>query len=410
MTMSDSFRISAPTTPLRGTVQLPASKSESNRMLILRALSQNAIEVDNLSEARDTQTLIRLLAAQPERMDVGHAGTAMRFLTAYLSFLPRDHELTGSARMQQRPIGLLVDALRALGADIHYLRNEGYPPLMIFGRSAHFRDERICIPGNVSSQYISALLMIAPNLPSGLQIDIEGTIGSRPYIEMTLGLMARFGARYTWEGPSIRVEKGLYGRGRYTVESDWSAASYWYAMVAMAEEAEIELPGLRRNSLQGDHVVAELMAPLGVATEFTPTGVVLRKRKVVLPAAVDWDFRDCPDLAQGLLPVLSVLGIAGRFTGLESLRIKETDRIAALQNELGKFGMELLEADGRWLLSGDFRPAPASIPTYEDHRMAMAFAPLALASPDLQIEEAGVVVKSYPRYWDDLRSVGFRVE
>jgi 3-phosphoshikimate 1-carboxyvinyltransferase len=408
--MSATISLTPPGGALSGTIHLPASKSESNRMLVIRALSQNSIEVRNLSEAHDTQTMIGLLAENPETLDVGHAGTAMRFLTAFLAFRSEDKVLTGSQRMQQRPIGLLVDALRTLGADIHYLDREGYPPLMIFGRNSKFGESRVSIPGNVSSQYISALLMIAPTLPDGLRIDIEGDIGSRPYIEMTLGLMAKFGIEYRWEGTSILVERRLYQRGSYAVEADWSAASYWYCIAAMAEEAEFTLPGLRRDSWQGDHVVAEMMAGLGVETEYSEEGVKIKKVKVRMPDAVVWDFRDCPDLAQGLLVMLAGLGIKGRFTGLESLRIKETDRIAALQQELGKFGMRLDEKDAVWTLTGTFEVATASIPTYQDHRMAMAFAPLALHCPGLQIEESEVVRKSYPGFWEDLKKVGFGVE
>lgn len=408
--MSSTVTLSPPSGPIRATIQLPASKSESNRMLVIRALSQGSIEVDNLSEAHDTQTMIQLLADDPDTLDVGHAGTAMRFLTAFLAFRPQDKVLTGSQRMQQRPIGLLVDALRKLGADIHYLDREGYPPLMIFGRNSKFGDSRVSIPGNVSSQYISALLMVAPTLPDGLQIDIQGEIGSLPYIEMTLGLMKRFGIGYRWEGSSIWVQRGLYQPGSYAIESDWSAASYWYCMAALADEAEISLPGLRKASLQGDHVVAEMMAALGVETVYHESGVVLKKASVRMPDAVIWEFRDCPDLAQGLLVVLAALGIKGRFTGLESLRIKETDRIAALQNELGKFGVELREDAGVWTLDGTFKPAQASIPTYQDHRMAMAFAPLALKCPGLKVEEADVVKKSYPGFWRDFEKVGFGVE
>ena len=408
--MPDFVTLHPPSGPLRGTIHLPASKSESNRMLILRALAQNSIEVENLSEARDTQTLIRLLAENPATMDVGHAGTAMRFLTAFLAFRPEDKELTGSVRMQQRPIGLLVEALRELGADIHYLNEEGYPPLMIFGRNAHFGASRVSIPGDVSSQYISALLMIAPTLPDGLRIDLEGEIGSRPYIEMTLRLMARFGVQFRWEGASILVERGFYQRGSYAVEADWSAASYWYCMAGMADEAEIKLLGLRKDSSQGDHAVVEMMRPLGVETEFQDDGLILKKVVATLPKQLEWDFRDCPDLAQGLLVMLAACGIGGRFTGLESLRIKETDRIAALQNEFGKFGVDLLEENGVWNLAGKFQAVAASIPTYEDHRMAMAFAPLAMKSPGIQIEEPEVVVKSYPGYWKDLQQVGFEVK
>ncbi len=409
-----TYTITPPLTPLSHSIQLPTSKSESNRALIIRALSHGMAEVTHLSNAKDTQTLDRLLREMPEEMDVGHAGTTMRFLTAYLSFLPRDFILTGSSRMQQRPIGPLVDALRLIGAEINYMRNDGYPPLMINGRNAKFGDTEVEIPGGISSQYISALLMLAPVLPDGLTIHLTGPIRSRSYIEMTLALMAHFGVEHHWNGASIRVAKQHYRSGTYQVESDWSAASYWYSMVAMSDVgARVELPGLRENSWQGDQAVVALMAHLGVDTTYTETGLILEKTDRPPVDLLEWDFKSCPDLAQGVLVPMAVLGVAGRFRGLESLRIKETDRIAALQAELGKFGVELEEnedADGKWWrLGGHFTAGEATIPTYDDHRMAMAFAPLALATDQIHIEEPEVVVKSYPHYWEDLKKVGFGV-
>ena len=395
---------------LKGTIQLPSSKSESNRALIIRALSHGFAKIENLSEAKDTVTLERLLREMPEEMDVGHAGTAMRFLTAFLSFQPRDFILTGSQRMQERPIGPLVTALRKVGAEINFMRREGYPPMMIHGRNARFGATKVEIPANVSSQYISALLMLAPTLTDGLTVELVGDVMSRPYIEMTLRLMEHFGVQANWTGQSIHVPRQPYTSGTYAIESDWSAASYWYCLVALADEAEIDLPGLRPSSWQGDHVVHEFMVHLGVETEWREDGIRIRKVESKLPTKVIWDFSGCPDLAQGLLVALSALGVGGRFRGLESLRIKETDRIAALQNELGKFGMRLEEREDPaglyWDLEGTFNPNPAIIPTYQDHRMAMAFAPLALKVDGLQIEEPDVVVKSYPRYWEDLAKVG----
>ena len=407
--MPDSVLISAPGEPLRGRVQLPASKSESNRLLTLQALSRGRIQVENLSEAKDTQTLDQLLRDDAETMNVGHAGTAMRFLTALLAFRPADKMLTGSSRMQQRPIGLLVDALRTLGADIQYLAETGFPPLMIFGKNAHFGESKVKIPGHISSQYISALLMIAPTLPDGLQLEITGKIGSRPYIEMTLSLMARFGIAHRWEGQTIHIDRQFYEAGKYAVEADWSAASYWYSMVSLSPGAKVELLGLRRQSSQGDHRVAEMMEPLGVSTTFSDAGVVLEHVPTDLPASVAWDFSDCPDLAQGLLPMLAARGLKGQFSGLESLRIKETDRINALQIELQKFGISFQESAATWILDGTFTANSVQIPTYEDHRMALGFAPLALVNPEIRILEPTVVQKSYPRFWDDLSGMGFAV-
>lgn len=399
---------------LKGCIQLPSSKSESNRALIIQALSRGMSRVSNLSTAKDSQTLAGLLREMPEEMNVGHAGTAMRFLTAFLAFQSRDTVLTGSTRMQQRPIGPLVDALCKVGADIHYMREEGYPPLMVCGRNARFGDEQVDIPGGVSSQYISALLMIAPTLPSGLKVVLTGTIRSRPYIEMTLRIMEHFGVKSSWEGNEITVSNQFYLPGEYAVEADWSSASYWFCMAALSEEAEIELPGLRQNSWQGDSAIVELMAPLGVETEWTAEGIVVRKRKgQTLPTQLEWNFSPCPDLAQGVLATMSALGVKGIFTGLESLRIKETDRILALQNELGNWGGRLEEKEGEtlsWELGGGFEKKLVSIPTYQDHRMALGFAPLSLALSGIQILESDVVVKSYPHYWEDLRSMGFKCE
>ncbi|MCL4110630.1 UNVERIFIED_CONTAM: hypothetical protein GTU68_057251 [Idotea baltica] len=373
-------------------------------------MSHGLAQVHNLSAAKDTVTLERLLREMPEEMDVGHAGTAMRFLTAFLSFQPRDFILTGSSRMQERPIGPLVDALRQAGAEINFMRRDGYPPMMIHGRNSTFGATTIDIPADISSQYISALLMLAPTLPDGLTIRLHGEISSRPYIAMTLRIMAHFGVSATWEGNNISVPRQPYDAGNYHVEADWSAASYWFCLTALSDEAEIQLPGLRPASWQGDQAVVEMMTALGVETTWTEDGVVLRKVVTALPDEVRWDFADCPDLAQGLLVALSALGVAGHFRGLHSLRIKETDRIAALQNELGKFGMQLTEGEDAsglfWELSGTFQPKAVSIPTYQDHRMAMAFAPLALRVEGLQIEAPSVVVKSYPTYWEDLKCIG----
>ena len=405
------IHITGPGRPLKGTVHLPSSKSESNRALIIRAYSNGLAEVAHLSDAKDTRTLERLLREMPDEMDVGHAGTAMRFLASYLAFQPRDFVLTGSERMQQRPIGPLVDALREIGAEINYMQREGFPPLMVHGRNARFGATEVGIPGGISSQYISSLLMLAPRLTDGLTVRLEGEVRSRPYIEMTLKLMARYGVAHSWEGNAIHVPRQSYRPGQYRVEADWSSASYWYCIAALAEEAEIALPGLRRDSWQGDQAIVEIMAQLGVDTEWTEEGVLVRQSGRARAALLEWDFAGCPDLAQGVLATMSALGVRGRFTGLESLRIKETDRIAALQAELGKFGMALEEQDGPegkfWTLEGEFQAVEATIPTYEDHRMALAFAPLALRLPGIWIEEPEVVVKSYPAYWSDLEAMGF---
>ncbi len=388
-------------------ISLPASKSESNRMLIIRALSNENINIQNLSDARDTQTMLRLLASSDTVLDVIDAGTTMRFLTAYLAATNQPKQLTGSERMQQRPLKILVDALREIGAEIQYLDKEGYPPIQIVGIASQ-KKTRILVRGDISSQYISALLMIAPSLPGGLEIELTGKIGSRPYIEMTLGLMSRFWVQNEWNGNTIRIANQKYAGGNISIESDWSAASYWYSIVALASSAEFTLKGLRPNSLQADIRIVMIMDKLGVGSEFSSAGVRIFKKPQ--SAFNHIDFSDCPDLAQTVAVTCAALGKKCTFTGLESLRIKETDRIAALQNELHKIGATLTESNNAWILNPSQNlPSNVEIETYEDHRMAMAFAPLATLM-DVKIEEPNVVVKSYPSFWDDLKLAGFEIE
>lgn len=396
--------------PFQVQIQLPASKSESNRALIINALTGNQSELLNLSEARDSRTMMRLLLSTDYTADVLDAGTTMRFLTAYFAVSGQHKMMTGTPRMCERPIGILVDALRSLGANIEYLQKEGYPPMRLYGFE-YSGDNHLKIRGNVSSQYISALLMIAPTLPEGLVLELEGEVGSRPYIEMTLQQMAYFGikCKADWEQKVIKVLPQPYKAKPYTIESDWSGASYWYSLVALAPEgSEAELLGLKENSLQGDSVIVDLMKLLGVATIFTKKGVKLTK---IPPAnALTWDFNDCPDIAQTAAVCAAALGISLTLTGIESLKIKESDRVLALQTELKKFGIELIEVipKERYELAGTFKAAngngTVAIATYDDHRMAMAFAPLAMRT-DLTITNPGVVVKSYPRFWEDLGKV-----
>lgn len=336
------------------------------------------------------------------------AGTTMRFLTAYFAATGKNKILTGTDRMKQRPIKLLVDALREIGTSIDYLEKEGFPPTEIKGFENQLT-HTVNLPGDVSSQYISALMMIAPILPKGLNIHLLGKIGSRPYIEMTASLMSEFGVTPKFESNVISIPPAAYTNTSYTVESDWSAASYWFAVVALSEKATITLPVISETSLQGDRVAVELMEKLGVKTSFSKNSAVLTKQSH--HSSIEWDFTHCPDLAQTALPVCAAKGIHGTFTGMESLRIKETDRIAALQTELAKIGAQLTEDTGVWKL------APAtnlntsniiSVATYHDHRMAMGFAPLATLF-DIEIESPDVVNKSYPGFWNDLKSVGFEI-
>lgn len=392
------------------TVQLPASKSESNRSLIIAALCPGKARLHNLSEARDTQTMLRLLESDREEMDVLDAGTTMRFLTAYFTLTGRQKVMTGTPRMQQRPIGLLVDALRGLGARIDYMKEEGFPPLRISGPFQQ-QSAKLSIRGDVSSQYISALLMTAPALPQGLELALTGKIGSRPYIEMTLRLMERFGVKAVWEANTIKIAAGqAYSSNSYTIESDWSGASYWLSFTALAKEADIKLLGLRPDSLQGDIRILGIMEAVGVGHRWEAGKLQLFKKEAA--KEITFDFTHCPDLAQTVAVSCAAKGIKGYFSGLESLRIKETDRIAALQEQLAKIGAQLTEPEtGRWeLLPGGKLPeGPVQIHTYEDHRMAMAFAPLATLLP-LVIEAPEVVNKSYPRFWQNMEEAGFGLQ
>ncbi|MFN8438614.1 MAG: 3-phosphoshikimate 1-carboxyvinyltransferase [Cytophagales bacterium] len=405
------LNLSKPQSPIKAEIKLVSSKSESNRALIINAVGGNQCQLDNLSEARDTQTMLRLLASTDEVLDVIDAGTTMRFLTAYLSMKGSNKTLTGTARMCDRPIGILVDALKSIGANIEYVQKDGYPPLKISAFNYN-GNNKIKIKGDVSSQYISALLMSAPLLPDGLFLELEGKISSKPYIEMTLDLMKHFGVSSTWvDSQTIHVPKQQYTAGQYTIESDWSGASYWFSIVSLSENAEIELLGLKKNSLQGDSAIVDIMTDLGVKSEFTERGVLLKKSSVVTQKHID--FSNCPDLAQTVAVVAAAHKVDLTLTGLESLRIKETDRIAAIQNELKKFGADMVEEKDnffRIINKGEFfAHKNVVVDTYDDHRMAMAFAPLALLG-DLQIEEPDVVKKSYPGYWRDLESINFKME
>lgn len=386
-------------------ISLPASKSVANRALIIDALAGGNSDIDNLSEARDTQTMRRLLHSKEETLDVLDAGTTMRFLTAFLTVTNREAILTGTPRMCQRPIKLLVDALRELGGEIVYVNEEGYPPMRIKGLSNQ-KSSKLSIRGDISSQYISALLMIAPTLPQGLELTLTGKVGSRPYIAMTLKVMETFNVKADWNDNVIKIGPQAYTSSSYKVEPDWSAASYWYAMASLSKSGEILLKDLKSDSLQGDQKIAELMTELGVSTEYNSKGALLKR--IAHKDEVSIDFTHCPDLAQTICTICAAKGITCHMVGLESLRIKETDRIAALQNELGKIGAKIHEDNGKWtLVPGIPNPqAPVEFDTYDDHRMAMALAPLACLF-DVIIDEPGVVAKSYPRYWEDLEKAGF---
>jgi 3-phosphoshikimate 1-carboxyvinyltransferase len=375
-------------------VRLPASKSISNRMLILNALSKSPYPIENLSDSDDTRVLQNALTSNQTGFDIGAAGTSMRFLTAYLSQSEGVWTITGTERMRNRPIKILVDALREIGGTIEYLEKEGFPPLRIYGQK--LAGGSLCLNGDVSSQYISALMMIAPCLQNGLVIRLEGDIVSKPYLEMTIRLMSNFGITVFWDEQTIRIERQNYHPVSVKVESDWSAASYWYEIAALDEDARIELLGLEKNSVQGDSKCEELFEILD-----------LKSKHPFL-----YDFTNEPDLAQTFAVTCCLSDIPFRFTGLQSLRIKETDRISALQTELKKLGYLIQAGDSsmEWNgLSCEPLPDPV-ISTYEDHRMAMAFAPVCLKTRRIRIENPEVVSKSYPGFWEDLRNAGFSME
>ena len=399
-------------------ILLPASKSISNRALIIHALTGGNVMPENLSDCDDTKVIIRALSHRPEVIDIKAAGTAMRFMTAYLSVTEGEHTITGTERMKHRPIGVLVDALRYLGAEIEYVGEKGFPPLRIRGRQ--LEGGRLEIPGNVSSQYISALLMIAPVLSKGLEMKLTGGIVSRPYIDLTLHLMHQFGVSAEWTDiDSITVKPQPYRQRPYTIENDWTAASYWYEVLALTDElgSKVVLPGMLDGSRQGDSAVRYIFSLLGIKTAFADreadrlTDATLTRHSCMLNR-MDYDFTNQPDLAQTLIATCPVLGIPFHFTGLGSLRIKETDRIEAMKTEMEKLGY-ILHADSGTELSweGD-RCEPAAQPvidTYEDHRMAMSFAPLAIRLGRIGINHPEVVSKSYPHYWNDLRKAGFHI-
>jgi len=402
-------------------IQLTGSKSECNRALIISALSKKLVKVENLSNAADTVTLNGILNNLEEELeveieesktvDVGPAGTAMRFLSAYLSAKNGNFLLTGTERMKQRPIGILAEALRTIGADISYAEADGFPPLNIVG-PLNQKAAEVKIKGDISSQYISALLMIAPILPEGLTLEIEGELTSKPYVDMTLDMLAEVGIEHAWSGNSISIKPQAFKPGTLVVEPDWSAASYWYSIAALADEAEISLPALKEKSLQGDSQIKNIMKIFGIATSKNDKGIAISNLGLTLDTKEVLDLKTCPDLAQTIVVIAAALGKNMAFTGLETLKIKETDRIAALQNELAKIGVTFTENNLIYTLNTDnlHFPDKVTFATYEDHRMAMAFAPLALLINEVEIEEMQVVEKSYPHYWEDLKKAGFEVK
>lgn len=411
-----TYDITAPKT-LDNTVKLPASKSISNRALVLAALSGGKDIPDNLSDCDDTEVMIAALRDMPREIDIKAGGTAMRFMTAFLSVTPGEHVITGTERMKHRPIGVLVDSLRKLGADIEYVGEKGFPPLLVKGKTLD--GGWVQIDGSVSSQFISALLMVGPTMKKRLTLQLTGNIISRPYIDLTLGMMRDYGVNPEWTGvDTIVVEPSSYVSRPYYIESDWSAASYWYEILALCKDpnAEIRLEGLMDGSSQGDTTVKYIFSLLGVKTQFAasvqgvPTTVTLKRSERRVPQ-LRYDFTNCPDLAQTVVCTCCGLEIPFDLTGLSSLKIKETDRIEALKTELRKLGYVIRDVNDNELIWDGSRCEPSMEPidTYEDHRMAMAFAPLTQKTGGIKINNPQVVSKSYPGFWRDLQSCGFTI-
>ncbi|GMN05858.1 3-phosphoshikimate 1-carboxyvinyltransferase [Croceitalea sp. MTPC5] len=395
---------------INASVQITGSKSETNRLLLLQALFPN-LKLKNLSNSDDAKVMQKGLAISDGDVDIHHAGTAMRFLTSYFASCENKNVLlTGSPRMKERPIKVLVEALRELGADISYAGTEGYPPLRIKGKT--LKKQKVSLPANISSQYISSLLLVAPSLENGLELDLVGKITSVPYIKMTLALLDEIGVNTEFEGNHIKVHPmAKIADKALVVESDWSAASYFYSIVAMAEVgSEIKLTAYKQNSLQGDSVLADIYEDFGVKTTFSNHGVILKKETDFKKSTIILDLSNAPDIAQTIAVTCFGLGIACRLGGLHTLPIKETDRLAAMKTELKKMGAEVsISADSLSLESSDTITSNVSIDTYNDHRMAMAFAPIALKT-DVYINDAGVVSKSYPDFWKDMKTLGMIVK
>ena len=411
--------ISHPSQRIEGEIALGGSKSITNRAYIIRALCNHDFEITNASQSDDSRSLLQLLTQKQGVLDAGHAGTTFRFLTAYLAFKEGSQVLTGSSRMLQRPIGPLVDALRQLGANITYLEKEGYPPIRI-DEVRRQSNNSVVLPADISSQFISALLMIGPTLPDGLEIQLTGELVSEPYLRMTVDMMAVFGVEVQWENNRLLVPPQTYQARPYVVEADWSSASYYFAMAALAKRAKIVLKGLFLPSIQGDSGIANIAENFGVKTTVDDEGsLIIEKQEDKAPGLFEYDFVQQPDIAQTVFALCAGLGTAGLFAGLQTLRIKETDRIAAMQQELAKAGVLLSKVPSRFHKNSEdelymqegkahFNDIPV-FETYHDHRMAMALAPLALLH-EIVIRDASVVSKSYPQFWSDINSLGFETK
>lgn len=401
-------KISKDSKSLSGTVDLVSSKSESNRVLIINSLLGDKININNLSNSDDTQLMKKLLESNQKELNTNNAGTVMRFLTSFFAIKDSETILTGAERMKERPIKELVDVLKFLGSDITYLEKENYPPLLIKGKK--LSGGEISINGNISSQYITSLLLIAPLLENGLTINIKENISSKPYIEMTLTLMSYFGIKSSFEGSKIIVENQKYIPNNFTVESDWSSASYWYGMAAFAEKLDLKLLYLKKDSLQGDSIIAKIMESFGIKTDYVEDGVILSKTNNVVDS-FEFDFSDCPDLAQTIAFLCTGLKIKAKLTGLESLRIKETDRIRALANEISKTNTKIFEGDNFLEIYPTDKNLNLNIPfsSYEDHRMVLGASMLSMID-EVSISDYSCISKSYPDFFNNLRKAYFNVK
>jgi len=411
-----NLKLHKPVNAIKSEINLPGSKSISNRVLVIKALSGLPFQIKNISDSDDTKHLSKafeqIQSGNVAVIDVGHAGTDMRFLTAFLSTQNFSCELTGSERLQQRPIQDLVDALKKLGADIEYKNKEGYPPLVVKGKTIN--GGKVSINGNVSSQFVSSLLLVAPYFKNGLELTIEKNMVSKPYIEMTISIMKEFGAQVDWNQNIITVKSKpyQYDKTEYIVESDWSAASYFYSIVALSRiNSELVIKGLFQNSLQADSACATIYKSFGVDTEFLDCAIKITKTKLLVENNFTYDFINCPDITQTVACTCLGLKIAFQLNGLQTLKVKETDRILALKNELGKFseGIDVTLSSISYKGQADIGlDSKYYIATYNDHRMAMAFAPLCMMFEHIVIEDAEVVSKSYPQFWNDLKKIGIR--
>ena len=397
---------------LKAEIAVTGSKSETNRLLLLKALFPN-ITLENTSNSDDSEVMQKALEnndfAKNQVIDIHHAGTAMRFLTAYFAVNEgRELVLTGSSRMQERPVKILVEALRQLGAEISYLKDEGYPPIQIKGQK--ISANKVAMAANVSSQYISALLLVAPKLENGLDLTLEGEITSIPYIKMTLALLNDLDIQTSFEGNVIKVySKPELATKKMTVESDWSSASYYFSLAALSDSATISLSSYKENSLQGDSDLVEIYSLMGVTTHFEDNKMTLTKQPSFKFETLNLDLNNTPDIAQTIVVTCFGLGIGCQLTGLHTLKIKETDRLEALKTEMTKLGANITVTNNSLTLFPSTKiNSNVKIATYNDHRMAMAFAPLALKVPII-IENAEVVSKSYPDFWEDLKNIGFQI-